>query len=131
MFDPGRFTVNEAWIAFKLTDVPISTEEDGDFNVLALMDAASCYILGTEFVPVHSAEPSELESTRLLKGGYSQKQQFPKTLIISGNLAADTLRIVAERHDIAIAHVPEEQLLVCIGDAREGFKEHVNRSTMQ
>ncbi len=131
VFDPGRLHVNEAWIAFKLNDAPISTEKDGDFNVLALMDAASCYILGTEFVPVHSAEPSELESKRLLKGGYSRKQKFPKTLIISADLAADTLRIEAERHGIAVDRVPEEQLLVCISDAREGFKEHVNRSTMQ
>jgi len=72
-----------------------------------------------------------LESKRLLKGGYSRKQKFPKTLIISADLAADTLRIEAERHGIAIDRVPEEQLLVCISDAREGFKEHVNRSIMQ
>ena len=59
MIEPSQFQVNEAWIAFKLYDAPISTEEDGDFNVLALMDVASCYILGTEFVSTGSAEPSE------------------------------------------------------------------------
>ncbi len=59
MIEPSQFQVNEAWIAFKLNDAPTLTEEDGDFNVLALMDVASCYILGTEFVSTGLAEPSE------------------------------------------------------------------------
>ena len=131
LFDPSRFQLNEAWIVFKLNDAPISTKEDGDFNVLALMDAASCYILGTEFVPVHSKGPSELESKRLLKDGHSQKQQFPKALFMPTNLAADALQIEAERNGICVSQVPEEQLLVCIDEAREGFKEHVSRGATQ
>ncbi|MCY1381805.1 hypothetical protein D9M69_697600 [compost metagenome] len=51
MLHPNQFTVNEAWIAFRLNDAPIQTDADGAFNCLALMDAASCFILGTEFVP--------------------------------------------------------------------------------
>jgi hypothetical protein len=131
VFDPSELQVNEAWIAFKLNDVPISTEADGDFNVLALMDAASCFILGTEFVPANSTGPSELESKRLLKGGYSHKQQFPKTLIVPVGLVADAVCIEAERHGIAVVYVPEVQLLVCIGEARGGFKEHVSRGAIQ
>lgn len=68
---PSHFQVNEAWIAFKLNDAPVSTEADGDFNVIALMDAAGCFILSTEFVRANSAELSQLESERLLKGGKS------------------------------------------------------------
>lgn len=64
MLHPREFQVNEAWIVFKLNDAPISTEADGDFNVIALMDAASCFILGAVFVPVTSAEPSEMEVKR-------------------------------------------------------------------
>ena len=131
MIEPSQFHVNEAWIAFKLNDAPISTEEDGDFNVLALMDVASCYILGTEFVSTSSAESSELESKRLIGSGYSQKHQLPKKLFIPANLVADSLCVEAERHGIAVVHVPEEQLLVCIGEAREGFKEHVSGSVIQ
>ena len=59
MLHPREFQVNEAWIAFKLNEIPITTETDGDFNVIALMDAASCIILGAEFVSATSAEPSE------------------------------------------------------------------------
>ena len=69
MLEPSQFQVNEAWIVFRLNESPVSTEADGDFNVLALMDAASCYMLGTEFIRTESSEPSQLESSRLLRGG--------------------------------------------------------------
>jgi hypothetical protein len=131
MLHPNQFQVNEAWIAFKLNDTPVVTEADGDFNVLALMDAASCMILGTEFVRADSSEPSQLESKRLLKGGHSHKQQFPKKLFIPTNQTADLLSTEAKRNKIHVDHVPEDQLLVFIGEAREGFKQHVSGGMFQ
>ncbi len=131
MLHPNQFQVNEAWIAFKLNDEPVVTEADGDFNVLALMDAASCMILGTEFVRAGSSEPSQLESKRLLKGGHSHKQQFPKKLFIPTNQAADLLSTEAKRNKIHVDNVPEDQLLVFISEAREGFKQHVSGGRFQ
>lgn len=131
MFDPSQFQVNEAWIAFKLNAAPVVTEVDGDFNILALMDAASCMILGTEFVRADSSEPSHLESKRLLKGGYSHKQQFPKKLFIPTNQAADLLSVEAERNKIIVVRVPEELLLIFIGEAREGFQQQVSGDRVQ
>jgi hypothetical protein len=131
MLHPNGFEVNEAWIVFKLNDAPISTESDGDYNVIALMDAASCFILGTEFVSVTSAEPSEMEAKRLIKGGKSHKNQLPKTLYIPENQAADILCAEAERNGIMVIRVPEEQLLVFIGEAREGLKEHIGGGSVQ
>lgn len=131
MFDPSQFQVNEAWIAFKLNDAPVVTEVDGDFNVLALMDAASRMILGTEFVRAGSSEPSQLECKRLLKDGYSHKQQFPKKLFIPTNQAVDLLSVEAERNKIFVVRVPEKQLLVFIGEAREGFQQHVSGGRVQ
>ena len=131
MIDPGQYQVNEAWIAFQLNDIPVFTEADGAFNVIALMDAASGYMLGTEFVPVESEEPSQLDSNRLLKNGKSQSKQFPNTLYIPENQVADILSLEAERRGIAVLRVPEEQLLVFISEAREGFKEHVSRGVMR
>ncbi len=131
MLHPSKFQVNEAWIVFRLNEAPISTERDGDFNIIALMDAASCFILGTEFVPVASAEPSEMEVKRLFKSGKSHKQQLPKTLYIPDNQAADVLCIEAERNGIAVVRVPESQLLVFIGEAREGLKEHIGGGSVQ
>lgn len=131
MFHPSKFKVNEAWIAFKLNDAPVSTKADGDFNVIALMDAASCFILGAEFVPVTSAEPSELEVKRLIKSGKSHKQQLPKTLYIPESLAADVLSAEAKRNSIVVVRVPDDQLLVFIGGAREGLKEHMGGGGVQ
>jgi hypothetical protein len=57
MLHPKQFEVNEAWIAFRVNGAPVRTERDGDFNCIALMDAASCFILGSEFIPLTAAEP--------------------------------------------------------------------------
>ncbi len=131
MLHPNNFQANEAWIAFRLNEAPIITEADGDFNVIALMDAASCIILGVEFVPATSSEPSEIEAKRLLKSGQSHKQQLPKTLLIPANQEADIISIEAERNGISVARVPEDQLLVFIGEAREGFKAHMGGGSVQ
>lgn len=131
MLHPSEFQVNEAWIAFRLNEAPISTERDGDFNVIALMDAASCFILGAEFVPITSAEASELEVKRLIKSGKSHNQRLPKMLYIPENLVADVLCTEAERNGIVVVHVPEEQLLVFIGEAREGLKEQIGGGSAQ
>jgi hypothetical protein len=131
VIEPSQFQVNEAWIAFQLNNIPVLTEEDGDFDVIAIMDAASGYILATEFVPVGSAEPSQLESKRLLKSGQSQKNLFPKTLYIPDNQVAEKLSLEAEHCGIAVFRVPEEQLLVFISEARDGFQEHVSRGGTQ
>lgn len=125
------FKVNEAWIVFRLNEAPISTEADGDFNVIALMDAASCFILGAEFVSATSAEPTEMEVRRLIKSGKSHKQQLPKTLYIPDNQAADVLCNEAERNGIAVVRVPEDQLLVFISEAREGLKAHIGGGSVQ
>ena len=125
MFDPLQFQVNEAWIAFRLNEVPIVTEVDGDFNVLALMDAASGFMLGTEFIPASSIEPSRLESKRLLKNGQSHQQVLPKQLILPTELAAEILSSEAELHGIAIVRLPEKQLRAVTSEAIEGFKRHI------
>ena len=126
MFDPGQFQVNEAWIVFQLNDIPVFTEAEGNFNLIALMDAASCFILGTEFVSVASPEPSQLESKRLLETGQSHKQQYPKTIYIPTNQAASILSTEAELQGITVVRVPESQLLVFISEARQGFQENVS-----
>jgi hypothetical protein len=120
---PNQFHVNEAWIVFKLNDAPICTELDGDFNCIVLMDAASCFILSSAAVPVSAVEPSKMEATRLLDEGQARKQQLPKTLFIPSDQPAALLSAEAKRQGITVVRVPEDQLLVFIGEAREGFRE--------
>ena len=131
MLHPNDFKVDEAWIAFRMNDAPITTEIDGDFNILALMDAASCFILGAEFVDATSAEPSQAEAKRLIKRGKSHKQQLPKTLYIPENLSAEVLCAEAKRNSISVVRVPEMQLLVFIREAREGLKQHIGGGSVQ
>jgi len=120
---PNQFQVNEAWIAFKLNDRPIHTEQDGDFDLIALMDAASCFILSSELVPANGAEPTELESRRLLQQGQEHKQQLPKTLLVPSGQPAQFLAAAARRKGIEVVRVEESQLLIFIAEAREGFRE--------
>jgi len=120
---PNQFQVNEAWIAFKLNDRPIHTEQDGDFDFIALMDAASCFILSSVSVPAHVDEPTELESRRLLQQGQERKKQLPKTLLVPSGQPAQFLAAAARRKGIEVVRVEENQLLIFIGEAREGFRE--------
>ncbi len=123
MLHPNQFHVNEAWIAFKLNDAPIPTGLDGDFDFIALMDAASCFILSSTPIPASAAEPSKMEAKRLLKEGQAHKQQLPKTLFIPSDQPANLLTVEAERQGITVVRVAEDQLLLFIGEARQGFRE--------
>ena len=123
MLHPNQFKVNEAWIAFKLNGEPIRTEKDGDFDFLALMDAASCFILSSTPVPAAQVEPTQLEAKRLLKEGQAHKKRWPTTLFIPAEQSAQSLITEAERLGIGVVRVAGEQLMPFIGEAQEGFRE--------
>ena len=124
MLHPSQFQVNEAWLVFRLNEEPIHTEADGDFNYVALMDAASCFILSSTFAPVGQAEPSKLEVKRLFKRAWAHKKQSPKTLFVPTGQFASVVPAEAECQHIQVVRVSEDQLLLFIGEARESFKEH-------
>ena len=127
MLHPTQFEVNEAWIAFRLNSVPIRTEQDGEFNCVALMDAASCFILATEFVPIAAAEPRQIEVCRLLENAQNHKQQLPKTIFVPRENVLDVLAQEAMRQSIDIVRVSENELLIFIGEARQGFAEQFEK----
>jgi hypothetical protein len=123
MLHPKQFEVNEAWILFRLNNGPIRTERDGDFNCIALMDAASCFILGSELIPVTALEPTRAQFSRLLKNAQRHKRQLPKTLFVPLENVADLAIREATEHDIDVVRLPESELLIFIGDARQEFAE--------
>ena len=131
MLHPNQFQVNEAWIAFRLNDAPIQTGADGDFNCIALMDAASCFLLTSTLVSIDGADQSKLEARRMLKEARAHKQEWPKTLFIPSEQPANSLALEAERQKVTVVRVPENQLLLFISDARKGFKEHFGRGSVQ
>lgn len=127
MLHPNQFEVNEAWIAFKLNDAPIRTVQDGAFNCIGLMDAASCFILGTEFFGVTESEPSPMEVRRLLQVAKKHKKALPATLFVPTGQFQTALPAEAKRQGIAVVRVDESELLVFIGEAQQGFKERFER----
>lgn len=131
MLHPNQFYVNEAWIAFQVNDAPITTGSDGDFNLIALMDAASCFLLSPTLVPGSAEEPSTLEVKRLLKEAQVHKQQMPEKLFIPSNQTANFLTIEAERLGVTVVRVQEDQLLQFIGEARETFRERFSGGSIQ
>lgn len=123
MLHPDQFQVNEAWIAFRLNERPVHTAQDGDFDILAFMDAASCFLLSSRPVPATDDGPGKLESRRLLKQAKAHKKRWPKTLFVPREQPASIIVAEAKRQGIAVVHVPEDQLLPFIGEAREEFRE--------
>ena len=128
---PNQFQVNEAWIVFKLNDAPIPTAADGDFNLIALMDAASCFILGTVTISTDEAELAIFDAEQLLKNGKAHKQVLPSKLLIPKHLPVGVLAKEAESQGIAVVYVSEKQLLLFIEDPREHFKESFSGDSLQ
>ena len=123
MLHPKQFEVNEAWIAFRINNAPIRIERDGDFNCIALMDAASCFILSSEFIPVTAEEPTQADLRRLFENAQRHKQQLPKTLFVPDGEVTDLLIREATQKNIEVVRVSESELLIFIGEARQGFAE--------
>jgi hypothetical protein len=58
-----------------------------------------------------------------LKGAQAQSQQLPSTLFIARDAEGEVMTRTAMREDIEVVRVPESELLVFIGEARDGFAE--------
>ncbi len=124
MLHPSQFKVDEAWVAFKLNDAPLLTEQEGAYNCIALMDAASCFLLANVFIDADEPEPSEEEARRLFREASAHNNTFPATVFLPKGRFQVYLRAEAEQHGISVVAVGEEQLLAIIGEARESFREH-------
>ena len=129
MLHPNQFEVNETWVAFQLNETPIQAARDGLFNCVCLMDAASCFILGSAFVPVDESEPSRVEVQRLLRTAWDQKQEFPSRLFIPVAQFQTNLPEESERQGIEVVRLPEGQLQPFIREARQSFKNYIAAQT--
>ena len=124
---PNQFQVDEAWIVFKLNDEPLRTDRDGLFNIVCLMDAASCFILGNAFVEIDQAEPSTMEFADLLEKGWAHHQQLPTTLFVPIGQFPTDVPEEAERQGITVKRVKEGELIPFIREARQFFKQYERR----
>lgn len=128
MLHPNQFVVDEAWIAFRLNSAPIRTKMDGDFNCIALMDAASCFILSSDLFPLSVADADQLPVRRLLTQAKRHKQQLPKTLFVPKGDIAEVMVEEALRQKIHVVSVLESEVLTFIGEARQEFAERFGGS---
>ncbi|MBK1650402.1 hypothetical protein CKO36_17940 [Rhabdochromatium marinum] len=124
MLHPNQFRVMEAWVAFNLNEAPIHTEHDGDFNVVALMDAASCFLLSNGFISTGQSEMRNAEALRALEEAWSHKQDFPQQLMVSSGQRMNQLLAEARNLGIKVIEVSEDELQPLIAEARESFREH-------
>lgn len=95
----------------------------GDFNCIALMDAASCFLLASDLFPLRMPDADQLPIRRLLTQAKRHKQQLPKTLFVPKGDDAEILVDESLRQKIHVVSVPESELLIFIDDARQGFAE--------
>jgi len=72
-----------------------------------------------------------MEVKRLLKQASAHKKNLPKMLYVPTELTAPNLKVEAERQKVMVVSIPEDQLLVFIGEAREGFKERFGGGSIQ
>ena len=124
---PNQFQVDEAWIVFKLNGGPLRTDREGLFNIVCLMDAASCFILGHAFVEIDQTEPSTMEFAELLEKGWAHHQQLPTMLLVPTGQFPTNVPDEAERQGIAVKRVKEGELISFIREARQAFKQYVAR----
>ena len=127
---PTQFRVNEAWIIFRLNDEPLGTAQDGSFDCVCLMDAASCFILGNAFVAINESEPSQIEVRQLLEAAWAHKQEFPIKLFVPVGKFQRHAAKEAEAQGIEVVRVPEGQLMPFIREAKESFKEYTKQGGM-
>ena len=74
--------------------------------------------------PIGEAEPSKMAIRRLFKEAKAHKQKLPKKVFVPDDQFIRIVPDEAKRLKIAIARVPEKELLVFVGEARESFQEH-------
>lgn len=128
---PSHFQPDEAWIAFRLNGSPVHTEEEGSFNVFALMDASSCFIFGAELVDARKAEPSLADVRKLFKSAKKQTAALPRTLFLPRAQFETHLALEATRLGISVVRVEEIELLPFIGEARSGYDERFGQPGRQ
>jgi len=87
------------------------------------MDAASCFILGSDLFPLNMADAHHLPIRRLLMQGKRHKQQLPRTLFVPKGDAAEILVSEALRQKLHVVSIAESEVLIFIGEARQGFAE--------
>ena len=120
-FEPDEFEPDEAWIVFRLNSAPIGTRRDGEFNCVAVMDAATLLIHSMEMVPAASAGPTCAQASALLAKACGTSGRFPAKLMLSSEDSADEVAVEARHRGIEVVRTPARSLSRFTREAREAF----------
>ncbi|MDZ7643399.1 MAG: hypothetical protein U5K76_03695 [Woeseiaceae bacterium] len=107
------------------------TEQDGDFDVLCLMDAASCYILGNDFLPILDGADPVPVAARLLASAQDQAGCWPKQLFVSDEFESGPFEPIAKEIDAELTSYGDEDLAPFVSEAKEGFLAYVGGGRRQ
>jgi hypothetical protein len=128
---PTDYAPNEAWLVFELNEAPVRTEQDGDFDVLAVMDVATGVILGMEFVGLLEERLPEFASRRLLASAESEAGRRPQRLFLESAVKTAQTAAMANALGIDVEQVSNATLHPLTREAREGFAARVSGGPRQ
>jgi hypothetical protein len=121
MLTPDQFTVNEAWIAFRVNEEFLFVKDE-PYDIYMLLDAASAYVLGHVLSRVVDESPHDNDVAALFKEAWGAKKQWAEKLIVPENsIAENVFRTQAEKNGLSIEIVPLSDLEPIIGPLKELF----------
>jgi len=121
MLKAHNFEVNEAWIAVRVNKNDFLVENE-PYTIHALIDAASCYVLGFTLSPVASGAPEQSDVDVLFKKAWAAKKEWAKKLIIEeGSVAEFVFRKQAKQNGLTVEIRPQSDLIPIIGDLIKSF----------
>ena len=123
--EPAHYAQNEAWLLFRLTETPVHTVEDGDFEVFALLDVATGLMLGMEFVEASAPEPSALQSRRLLGSAAEAAGRLPERIYLDADAGLEAFSAALAAMSIEACPESAAALAPLTQEARDGFRAHM------
>jgi hypothetical protein len=126
MLSPSHFKVDEAWVLFRLNKSPVRSRDEGDFDVVTLMDAASGCELWRELLPLAARGSWDAQARRLLETAIRlNKKRLPKAILVTRGVLADFIRSEAVQHGIRVKSVPLYELRDITAERRHAFARKV------
>jgi hypothetical protein len=130
MLTPDQFKVNEAWIAVRMNEEFLFVKDE-PYDIYALVDAASAYVLGHVLSKVVDESPHDKDVEALFKKAWEAKNQWAEKLIVTENsIAEGVFRTQAEKNGLSVKIVPLSYLEPIIGPLKESFaSDHIGNAT--
>lgn len=120
---PDQFEINEAWVAFKMFDEPLTLKEGGSVEGVGLMDVGSTCVLNYQLRPV-GTDFSEVEARGFLRNLKVQAAvRPPRKLFISSDVKASGLQAEAAKLGIQVIDAEVVALQGIVGPLKEQFSD--------